>query len=210
MTDVPARPAERARLILVLMLLLYGACTPEPAAPPLNSGQIEARFGNYGVDVLFADDRTRLSSLFSTSGNGKTTRTFAIVEFVTPVHPDLADAHARIVAGGSIGAVFRSAGWEIRKDHVFLGDAELDAAPDAMFNLMRIPRAARLATHVYDFVLDNGKQAISYARIVEIHHPDYFNATQLRRTYRAAQPNPSAHALLSEFVPNSLRALQQI
>ena len=45
---------------------------------------------------------------------------------------------------------------------------------------MRIDLPATLATHQYLFVIRREGRSADYARITEIHHPDYLSAADLR------------------------------
>ena len=170
------------------LLLAAIAAVPSGAQPqrePLNSEQISAKFGSYGIEVLAQDDHVRTSNLFSSDGDVRTCRTFALVRYPSQIDPALAVPHAAIVAGGSIGAVFAAQGWEVRKTHLYYGEIE---ASLRLANLMRIDENTLLAEHVY--VLDVAKdgRVLEYAVLVEIHHPDYLRVGELATIYGAADP----------------------
>lgn len=158
--------------------------------PELSSERIRARFGSYGVDVLAADGRQRISSLYSLSDGRRICRTYAEVWFECPLPEALADEHARVLAGASIGATFKAAGWHIRRRHLHFGTTRL--APDErhIADLMAIDPEALLATHSYVFHVARGEHACEYACITERHHPEYLDERELARIYGvdAAQP----------------------
>ena len=147
---------------------------------PLNSERIAAVFGSYGVEVLEQDDEVRVSNLFSLASDEKTCRTFAVVRYAPRIDPIVSAEHASIMAGGSIGAVFASHGWEVRKTH--LSYAERSASP-RLASLMRIDVGAPLAEHVYVLDVVKDGRTIEYAALVEIHHPDYLDVEDLMKIY---------------------------
>jgi hypothetical protein len=163
-------------------VLLLGACTPPV---PLNSERIAQRYGNYGIDVLQSGDKRRLSSLYSTDGGRKTTRTLALVEFTAASHPKLTREHRRILAGESIGTVFKEEGWTIDKISSRYCKAQFDLASMPALSGMDIELPAMLAVHSYAFHVQKGTLSIEYATITEIHHPDYLQAADLTDGYLA-------------------------
>lgn len=181
-TPVPRQPRRRVLLALAAALLAPAVVSAQAHAERelLNSERIAQTFGSYGIEVLESDAEMRVSNLYSGDGAGRVTRTFALVRLRETIDPALAAQHERIVAGGSIGAVFTEAGWSVRKRHRFFG--LLDSTPRLERMMGGIaPRA--LATHVY--LLDVVKPGIElqYATIVEIHHPDYLALRDLRSIY---------------------------
>jgi hypothetical protein len=169
-----------------IWLLIGGlaAASAMPAAGQarelLNSERIEQRFGSYGLDVLAQDAAVRVSSLYSTHEGVATCRTFAIVRYPTHIDPLLGEAHAAIVAGGSIGAVFTAQGWQVRKTHLHYGALQ---ATGTLAGLMRVAPGTRLAAHVYVLDVVKSERALEYAALVEIHHPDYLQAADLELIY---------------------------
>lgn len=163
-----------------LGLLLAGCASP---GQPLNSERIQQTFGSYGVEVLQSSSVGRVSSLYSGSGDDKVTRTFAVVRFSGRVRPAFANEHSQVESGQSLGAVFKSAGWEIEKHNVFVGEMEIPAKYGLLSGLMQIDLPQYLATHVYLFIIRKGKNSYRYATITELHHPDYLSATDLRAIY---------------------------
>jgi hypothetical protein len=173
-------PSRITYYLLVLLYLsgpvLLSACNP---SPPLNSERIAQRYGNYGIEVLQAGDSRRTSSLFSMDAGHKTMRTLALVEFAAGNDPLLATEHRRILAGESIGTVFKESGWTISKvsSHVCQAQLGLNEMPE--LSRMEIVLPATLASHQYVFRVHKGEDSIDYAIITEIHHPDYLRAADL-------------------------------
>ena len=168
-------------LFPVCLGLVLAACGSQ--GQPLNSERIAQTFGSYGVDVLQSSSEGRVSSLYSGAGNDKVTRTFAVVRFSGRVRPVFASEHARVESGQSLGAVFKSAGWQIEKHNIFVGEMEIPAKYGLLSELMQIDLPQYLPTHVYLFVIRKGKNSYRYATITEFHHPDYLSAIDLRAAY---------------------------
>ena len=155
------------------------------AAEPLNSERIEAEFGNYGIDVIAYQDGLRRASLYSEHGGAKITRTYAIVHF-DDVPPGLRDnEHAEILAGGSIGATFKSAGWAVHKETLYIGALHPGDDVHGIFARMHLPERPDLAMHVYRLHVKKKSQSIDYATIVELHHPAYMTEERLRTIFGA-------------------------
>lgn len=170
--------------IVVFWALLQCATQAQtPTRELLNSERIAERFGNYGIDVLESSEAMRVSNLFSTENGARTCRTFAVVRYPATVDPAFASEHAAILKGGSIGAVFAAAGWEVRKSHLHFGET---AATGRVAALMHVVLGAPLAQHVYVLDIAKGGQVFEYAALVEIHHPDYLRAADLPRIYGPA------------------------
>jgi hypothetical protein len=153
------------------------------AREPLNSERIEQKFGSYGVAVLENGAETRVASLFSTDGNVRTCRTFAVSRYPAKVDAAFAVEHAEIVAGGSIGAVFAAHGWTVRKTHLYFGEAQ---AWPALAGLMHVAPATTLAEDIYVLEIVKGAAVFEYATIAEIHHPDYLRSADLPALYGRA------------------------
>jgi len=149
----------------------------------LNSERIHETFGSYHIDVLQNDHRIRVSSLYSLHGDKKITRTFCVVHCPAVVRARFAKEHAEIVAGESIGAVFRRNGWHIAKHTVFFGDIEAsdDFAP--VYDLMGGIAPTALAIHVYVMLVEKAGRRSRYAMLAEVHHPAYLNVADLKATY---------------------------
>jgi hypothetical protein len=177
-----------------LLFLAIGLATAmaAPAQPPprelLNSERIAAEFGSYGVAVLEEDSDARVSNLFSGAGEQRICRTFAVVRY-RPGDPAFREEHASIVAGGSIGAVFAAAGWEVRKTHVSIGTV---SATRRLGTLMRIEPGTLLAVHVYALDVAKGGRTLEYAALAEIHHPDYLTHDEVVEIYGPANESSRA------------------
>ena len=152
----------------------------------LNSERIEQRYGSYGVHVIASDSELRISELFSGDGTQRVMRTLAIVRFIDGQAPAIASLHADIVNGGSIGQVFKSAGWTIRKRSLAICERNLGSADFPELVRMKISLPANLAIYQYLFQVERGSTLIDYAEITEIYHPDYLRFDDVRRIYASA------------------------
>ena len=161
----------------VLAAVLSAAATESVI---LNSDRIEKRFGSYGIDVLASEAGLRRSSLFSLDGDTATCRTYAVVEFVERPDERYDDAHAKILAGDSIGATFKESGWNICKSTLYVGTIRLPESSTEIGQLMRLTGGYDLAVHVYQLVLVRDETSLEYATIMEVHHPEYLTAAELR------------------------------
>jgi hypothetical protein len=149
----------------------------------LNSERIAETFGSYGIDVIQANNEGRVSSLYSLSDDDKITRTFAVVKFAGPARRAFASEHSQVEAGQSLGAVFESAGWEIEKLNIFVGEMEIPRKYVLLAELMQINLPQFLAAHAYQFIIRKDGRSYDYATIVELHHPDYLSAQDLVAIY---------------------------
>jgi hypothetical protein len=166
-----------AAIALVAHVQAFGQ---PPVRELLNSERIAAAFGSYGIDVLEQNQAVRVSNLFSEVGDVRTCRTFAIVRYAPRIDTALSQEHAAIVAGDSIGAVFAAQGWEVRKTHLHYGEL---AASAKLAELMDVAAGTPLAEHVYVLDVVKDGRTIEYAALVEIHHPDYLDVTDLAEIY---------------------------
>ena len=164
-------------------VLAAALCACSAQQELLNSDRIEQRFGSYGIEVLQQDDRVRRSSLYSVDDGVRTCRTYAVVEYHAPLATELASAHAAIVAGDSIGATLRMAGWEISKETLYVGHVQLPDASHGVARLMRLDGGATLGLHAYRLRLDKDQMTVWYATIIEAHHPDYMSEADLIRLF---------------------------
>ncbi len=187
------------------LVFYLAACASQEIRPALNSERIRQTFSNYGVTVLFNDESRRVSSLYSTDGDVRTTRTYAVVEFADPATSALAAQHALVESGASIGEVFRDAGWSIEKRHLFIGAIEVPAAYTEIAGLMRVSLPQNLAVDVYYFTVNKGKRIYDYATITEIHHPDYLSAADLKDIYGAVSTGASSRESIEDFIGPALR-----
>jgi len=188
------------RISPVVIAAALSACALEPES--LNSERIEQRFGSYGIDLLEYAAGVRRSSLYSLAGTSKICRTYAVVRFQDELAPSVATAHADVMAGQSIGATFKSGGWEISKTTLYVGELSLDSAGRPIGRLMHLDGPAELAMHAYRLQLERDSLAIDYATIVEIHHPDYLSPAELRSLY-----GDSIHTRMHDPAVLDLRSL---
>jgi hypothetical protein len=189
------------RLCMTLgVTLCVAACASQETRQELNSDRIRQTFGSYGVEVLANDENRRVSSLYSSAGSDKTTRTYAVVDFIEATKSALGTEHALIEAGGSIGEVFRNAGWSINKRHLFIGEFDVPATYTEIGALMRVDLPEHLAADVYLFVVSKNDRSYNYATITEIHHPDYLSAADLKRIYGEILFDNSNRKSLADFI----------
>ena len=149
----------------------------------LNSERIEKRFGSYGMSVLASEAGLRRSSLYSLDNDTPTCRTYAIVRFVDQLDDRYREEHTEVLAGNSIGAIFRSHGWDLHKQTLYIGSLRLPKENTSIGKLMRIAAPQELALHVYQLLLVRNEQVFEYATIAETHHPTYLTESDLRELY---------------------------
>ena len=169
------------RLSPIVIAAALSACALEPEI--LNSERIEQRFGSYGIEVLSHSEGIRRSSLYSTEAGAKICRTYAVVRFMDTATPRVAAAHADVLAGESIGATFKSSGWEISKLTLYIGSLPMPDPDHSIAKLMQLGSPTELAVHAYQLVLSNNDQTVEYAMIVETHHPEYLGEQELNSLY---------------------------
>lgn len=169
------------RLSPVVIAAALNACALESEL--LNSERIEQRFGSYGIEVLSQSDGVRRSSLYSFENDIKVCRTYAVVHFMDAATPRVAAPHADVLAGESIGATFRSSGWEINKITLYIGSLPMQDPNNPIANLMHLDGSENLGVHAYQLVLSKDDQTIEYAMIVETHHPEYLKVPELDSLY---------------------------
>lgn len=149
----------------------------------LNSERISERFGSCGIDVLEHGPTVRRSSLYSIEDGARICRSYAVVQFIEQESQAVAEAHARILVGESIGATFKAAGWQIQKVTRHVGSVPWPGADHTLTGLMQLADNATLAMHAYRLILQKDKRSLHYATIIEVHHPDYLDENDLRKLY---------------------------
>jgi hypothetical protein len=169
------------RVSPIVVVAALSACAYEPEA--LNSKRIDERFGSYGIEVLSHAAGVRRSNLYSVHSGAKVCRTYAVVQFVDEPTPRVAEAHAEVLAGQSIGATFQSTGWRINKTTLFVGSLPEVSPTHPIGQLMQLESASELGVHTYRLTLEKDTQTIDYATIVETHHPDYLSPEELISLY---------------------------
>ncbi|MDX1481395.1 MAG: hypothetical protein R3315_06960 [Woeseiaceae bacterium] len=153
--------------------------------PVLNSERIASVFGNYGVELLAQSAAERTSCLYSVSAQQRTCRTLAVVLFAADADHGIAVSMQRIRAGASLGATLQADGWAVAKRNRWLADYDVDpVAMPVVARLLRLQRRERLALHVYDLEAVRSDRRLQIATVIELHHPDYLDAADLRRIYR--------------------------
>lgn len=169
----------------------------------LNSERIEQRFGRCGIALLPSEAGLRRSSVYSRHAQERICRTYAVVQFSGQPEEWYREEHAKILAGHSIGATFRSHGWEVRKQSLYVGCLRLPEPHSEIAELMQLDRHSELAMHVYQLLLGREEQIFEYATIVETHHPAYLSVRDLRKLYECDKANtlsPDAVARLTALV----------
>jgi len=145
----------------------------------LNSERIEQRFGNYGIDILAGDANLRRANLFSAADGRKTCRTYAVVYFSNDRHDDYRLEHELVLAGGSLGAVFKASGWNVQKQTLCITALDLDSVTSPIAELMNLADDHTPAVHVYRLLIGKNNTVFEYAIIAEAHHPDYLGYADL-------------------------------
>jgi hypothetical protein len=158
----------------------------------LNSERIKQQFGSVGIEVIECSAERRVASLYSLENGARVCRTYADVAFNVSAVPELAVEHALVLAGQSIGAVFKGHGWSITKRHAHIGSVTLTPDDSAILSRMRLEPPQRVALHCYVFEVRKDHSVFDYATIAERHHPRYLSAADLKAIYggppRYAQP----------------------
>jgi len=171
----------------VVLAAVLSACATEPVL--LNSERIQRKFGSYGMDVLASEAGLRRSSLYSIDGEVQTCRTYAVVRFADQLDERYRKEHAEVLAGNSIGATFRSHGWNLHKQTMHIGAIDLPEREHNIATSMHIDAPQEIALHVYQLLLVRDDQVFDYAMIMEIHHPDYLSIGDLHALYEYDTPN---------------------
>lgn len=181
-----------------VLAAILSACATEPVL--LNSERIEKRFGSYGIAVLASEAGLRRTSLYSMDGNDVVSRTYAVVRFADQQDEHYREEHAEVLAGNSIGAIFRSHGWDLHKQTMYIGSLELPEESTSVAELMGIAGEQELALHVYQLLLVRNEQVFEYATIAETHHPDYLSASDLSDLYEYDTTNAISDTAVSDIV----------
>lgn len=176
---------HRRALTFILLLCtspiapLFGTAALAEVTPRLNSDAIRERFGSYGVEVIEQEETTRAANLFSIEAGESICRTLAVTEFVLPTNEALLKSHQQIIAGGSIGATLRKAGFDINKKLLIKTEVPANAAFVAL-SKGTVPTGTALYTKVYALFAQSvatdteQPRAIPYAVIAEAYHPEHF------------------------------------
>ena len=149
----------------------------------LNSERIEQRFGSYGIDVLASEAGLRRSSLYSAGSGERICRTYAVVRFTDQPDTSYSPEHAHVLAGNSLGEVFKANGWAIHKQTLHIGSFEVEQSTSEIGLLMTLAGSDTLALHIYQLLLARDDQVFEYATIIEAHHPAYLSPADLLDIY---------------------------
>lgn len=169
------------------LLVSLSACASGDEAsrrPPLNSERITETFGSYGVHIVAQSRAQRASCLFSGSGDSRVCRTLALVRYAAAPDPRIAPSLDRVRDGASLGATLQEDGWTVTKRHRFID--EFDAEDPVYRGLQRffaLDETPSLAVHLYTLDAERGDRIIPVAELLEVHHPAYLSADELREIY---------------------------
>jgi len=193
--DVINRSRKIAPAILAAAL---SACATETVL--LNSERIERKFGSYGIDVLESEAGLRRSSLYSLDSGERICRTYAVVRFTEKLDSSYGPQHAKVLAGNSLGEVFKEDGWSIQKQSLYIGAIELPQTTSKISQLMRLRDNHTLALHVYQMRLAKDEHVFEYATIMEAHHPDYLSHENLLEIYNYDEAEALSTESISELI----------
>ena len=149
----------------------------------LNSELITQKFGTYGIEIIENENNIRVSNLYSYEASERICRTFAVTTLIEQIETVFSVEHDLITKGESIGTVFKNHGWNVAKQHKFIGNLEIDNQSKRISRLMGIEPPLSLAIHIYVLVISKHKKSFNYAIIAEIHHPAYLTSTMLKSIY---------------------------
>ena len=186
------------KLAPAVLAAALSACATETVL--LNSERIEQRFGSYGIDVLASEAGLRRSSLYSIDGNERICRTYAVVSFNEDLDSSYGPEHAKVLAGNSLGEVFKANGWSMHKQTLRIGSFEIDQSGSQINQLMRLAADQTLALHIYQLLLARDEQIFEYATIVEAHHPDYLSQSDLLDIYHYDDSESLTAESLAELI----------
>ncbi len=173
---------RNSRLTPALLAAALNACASETVL--LNSERIEQQFGSYGIDILASEAGLRRSSLYSVENDQRTCRTYAVVRFSDESNTHYSLEHAKVLNGNSLGEVFKSNGWEIRKQTLHIGSFEIEGPESVVLDLMNIDAPQVIGLHVYQLLLAREDKVFEYATILEAHHPDYLTEAEILEIYQ--------------------------
>ena len=189
---------RRHKLAPAMLAAALSACATETVL--LNSERIEQNFGSYGIDVLASEAGLRRSSLYSLQGNERICRTYAIVSFNEDLDSSYGPEHSKVLAGNSLGEVFKANGWSMHKQTLHIGSFKIDRPASEINQLMQLVAAKTLASHVYQLLLAKDEQLFEYATIVEAHHPDYLTQSDLLDIYHYDNSESLSAESLAELI----------
>lgn len=138
----------------------------------MNSDQIRARFGSYGVEVLGQTSHERLANLYSQHGGLRICRTLALTHFLTIDAPELEACHNAIVAGASIGVTLRRAGWTMEKTNAVTATT-LCGTGFSSLTAGTVQPGVTIAIKAYTLQISKASGSVDYATIAEAYHPQH-------------------------------------
>ena len=197
MPDYLSRFLRFPRIVPALLASLFIACAADTL--PLNSERIDQRFGSYGIDVISNQNGVRRSNLYSVENGMPICRTYAVVRFINEPDRSYSRGHSRVLAGDSIGKVFKANGWQVNKRTLHIGQLDISAAQSDVIGLMKLAEPRDLAFHIYELSLQKGDKTYPYATIVEAHHPEYLTQSALHDIYPYDESNPLSADTLGEL-----------
>jgi len=186
------------KLAPAVLAAALSACATETVL--LNSQRIERQFGSYGIGVLASEAGLRRSSLYSMEGSARICRTYAIVSFKEDLDSSYGPEHSKVLAGNSLGEVFKANGWSMHKQTLHIGSFEIDRSASEINQLMQFAAGQTLALHVYQLLLAKDEQIFEYATIVEAHHPDYLTRSGLLDIYHYDDSESLSAGSLAELI----------
>lgn len=188
---------RRSGIPLAVLNTMQCAHVTEPDC--LNSEKIEARYGNYHIDVIASNGLTRQSALSSDTDGRRICRTFALTQFSEDVGS--VSTQDVIREGASIGAALQRDGWNVLKSTIHVGSITIADREHPVVTLMRVDPPVTLALHIYKLSIEKDGDVLDYATISEMHHPDYLAEDDIRASFavdggRVAKP-PQVDELIS-------------
>jgi hypothetical protein len=186
------------KLAPAVLAAALSACATETVL--LNSERIEQQFGSYAIDVLASEAGLRRSSLYSIEGNKRICRTYAIVSFKEDLDSNYGHEHSKVLAGNSLGEVFKANGWSMHKQTLHIGSFDIERSVSEINQLMQLAEDQTLALHVYQLLLAKDEQIFEYATIVEAHHPTYLTQSDLLEIYHYDNSESLASETLAELI----------
>jgi len=186
------------KLAPAVLAAALSACATETVL--LNSERIEQQFGSYGIDVLASEAGLRRSSLYSSEGSERICRTYAVVSFKEDLDSSYGPEHSKVLAGNSLGEVFKANDWSMHKQTLHIGSFEIDQSGSEINRLMQFTAGQTLALHVYQLLLAKDEQVFEYATIVEAHHPDYLTQSDLLDIYHYDDSESLSADSLAELI----------
>lgn len=190
--------SRNRKLTPAVLAAALGASATETVL--LNSERIQQRFGTYGIDVLASEAGLRRSSLYSAGDGERICRTYAVVRFTDQPDTSYSPEHAHVLAGNSLGEIFKANDWAIHKQTLHIGSFDITHPDSDLGLLMKIDGSRPLALHIYQLLLARGDQVFEYATIIEAHHPAYLSQADLLDIYHYVNSETLSAQSISELI----------